>query len=86
MFGIGHLLKKTQNRQTREFFVREIVRSVLKEVVGIDISIENIKVKESVANLANVSQSAKSEIYIKKRQLLKLINERQNISAITDLR
>jgi hypothetical protein len=86
MFGIGHLLKKVQNRQTREYFVRDIVRGVLKEVINSDVLVENIKLKESAIQLLNLTQGAKSEVYMKKQQILKLVNERQDIVKVVDLR
>jgi hypothetical protein len=86
MFGIGHLLKKTKNHQTREYFVRDVVRLAIKDIVGVDILIENIQIKEVTITMVNVNQSLKSEIYIKKQQLLKLINEKQNIIIVSNIR
>jgi hypothetical protein len=86
MFGIGHLLKRMQNRQTREYFVRERVREAVREATKVDIIVENIKINGSVVSFLNLNQSAKSEVYIKKQQLLKLINSLQDIVVVTDLR
>ena len=86
MFGIGHLFKKMQNRQTREYFVRDIIRQSIKEVVGADILVDNIQIKDTTASIINTNQSLKSEIYIKKQRILKLSNEKQDIILIRDVR
>ena len=86
MFGIGHLLKRVQNRQTREIFVCDAVRNTLKEQIKVDIPLENIKLKDSTISFINIGQVARSEIFIKKHQLLKSINSVQDIITITDFR
>jgi hypothetical protein len=86
MFGIGHLFKKMQNRQTREYFVRDIIRQVIKEVVGADVLVDNIQIKDSTASIINTNQSLKSEIYIKKQRILRLCNEKQDVIVIGDIR
>ncbi len=86
MFGIGHLFKKMQNRQTREFFVRDIIRQVIKEVVGADVLTENIQIKEAVVSILNMSQVLRSEIFMKKNRIMRLANEKQDIITIKDIR
>ena len=86
MFGIGHLFKKMQNRQMREYFVRDIVRQVVKEVVGVDVLTENVQIKESTISMINASNTLKSEVYIKKQRILKLVNEKQDIIVVNDIR
>ncbi len=86
MFGIGHLFKKMQNRQTREYFVRDILRQTLKDIIGADILTENIQIKDGTVSILNVSQVLRSEIYIKKHRILREANGKQNIVMLKDLR
>ena len=79
-------MKKMQNRQTREFFICEIVRGVIKDVVRIDIPVGNITVKETTVHFSNISQAARSELFIKKQQILKLINDRQAAVKIIEIK
>lgn len=66
--------------------MRDIIRGVLKDAINCDVLVENIKVKESTISLLNLTQTAKSEIYIKKQKILKLVNERQDTVKFTDMR
>ena len=86
MFGIEHLLKKMQNRQTREFFVREAIKDALKSTTNIEVSIEDIKIIGSTVTFLNLSQTAKSEIFIKKQTILSAVNSKQDIVKIMDLK
>ncbi|MEI7462823.1 MAG: hypothetical protein WCK03_00315 [Candidatus Taylorbacteria bacterium] len=86
MFGIGHLLRKIQNRQSSEVFVSDIVRLVLKEEFNRDILLNDIKIKGSVVTILNIGQTMKSEIFIRKQLLLKKINEKQQVLLVIDLK
>ncbi len=86
MFGIGHLLRKIQNRQSSEVFVSDIVRLVLKEEFNRDILLDDIKIKGSVVTILNIGQTMKSEIFIRKQLLLKKINEKQQVLLVIDLK
>ncbi len=86
MFGIGHLFKKMQNRQTREYFVRDIVRQTIKDNIGSSMLTDNIQIKDATISMINISPALKSEIYIKKQRILRIINEKQDIIFVRDIK
>ena len=86
MFGIGDFFKKVQSSYTKELFIRTCIIEAIKETVHIDVPIAAVAFKGSVVTLNNTSQSLKSAVFIKKQSILKKINEKQQIRAVTDLR
>jgi len=86
MFGIGHLLNKFQSRQGRKLVLIEAIRVAVKEIASCEVWVEDIKISGSTVILSGLSATARSEIFIKKAQILKLINSRQDSLKVTDLR
>jgi hypothetical protein len=86
MFNISHFLEKIRGIQAKSAFERIIVHNVILKNIGIDIPIENVSIKSTVITLKNISQSAKSAIYIKKLLLLEDINKNQNNIIAKDIR
>lgn len=85
MRNIGEFFRKIQNRQAASFFLQKIVSEVLKDVANIEVSENNVVISRSEIILKGISQSAKSEIFIKKEKILKEINKRQD-KVITSLK
>jgi hypothetical protein len=86
MFGIGHLFKKIQSSYAKELFLRMAVADSLRNLVGIEVGVENIKFKDSLVTLTNINQADRSTIYIKKEALLKEINKLQTVKKVLDIR
>lgn len=86
MFGIGHLLKKVQSRQGKADFMSGIVCMAVKDVVGFDIKSTNIKIQVQNIYLNGVSQTLRSEIFIKKAAILNLINKKQDSIVFLDIK
>lgn len=86
MFGIGQFFSKIQNSFAKEVLIRTVMKDAIKKYVGLEIPIENISVKSGTITLDNVSQSARSAIFIKKQAIIKEIMAAQNIKNITDIR
>ncbi len=62
------------------------VADSLRNLVGIEVGVENIKFKDSLVTLTNINQADRSTIYIKKEALLKEINKLQTVKKVLDIR
>ncbi|MCX6706155.1 MAG: DNA polymerase III subunit beta [Candidatus Woesebacteria bacterium] len=76
------LTGEVQNSFTKEVVLRTTIKEAIKKHVGIDIPIENISPKNGIVTLKNISQSARSAIFIKKQKILGELKE----VGILDLR
>lgn len=74
MFNISDYLEKFKNLGNDEKELKERVVFVIKEVVGIEIKTQNIKIKNGELSLS-VSPGVKNAIFIKKELILKKIKE-----------
>ena len=86
MFGIGHLLSRVKNKQTKEFFVRQVLVDMLKQHLNIDLEIKDIAIRNGTAIISGTNSAQKSEIYMKKSQIIESINKQQAIINIIDIR
>lgn len=86
MLNIGQFFKKIQNKYTQEFFVRTVIKEQIQKYIGIVVPIEDISIKSGDVILKNISQTGRSQIYIKKQALLHGINSAQQSKKITDIR
>jgi hypothetical protein len=86
MYGIHEFFKKIQNSFSKEILVRQAIGQAIKKHIGEDVPVENISIKNGVVQLKNVSQSAKSSIFIKKQAILREIATIQSLKAINDIR
>jgi hypothetical protein len=84
MFNIAEYLTKFKNIGQNEKLQKEVISSVIKEVVGLNIETKNIVVKKGEI-IFNISPAMKNAIYIKKEGILKKIKEK-NIENINNLR
>lgn len=85
-FNISQLLNKIRSIQAKGALQRKIVHDSILKNIRLDIPIENISIKSTIITLKNISQSAKSEIYIKKQVILEDINKDQKIVVARDIR
>ena len=75
MFNISQLLNRIRSIQSKGMVGIILVHDSILKNVGIDIPLGDISIKSSVVSIKNISQSAKSAIYIKKQAILKDINK-----------
>lgn len=85
MQGIGEFFKKIQNARAGEIMARTAVKDAIKRHAGADVPIEQISFKAGVATLMNVSQAARSAIFVKKPAILSELAESHS-RRITDIR
>ncbi len=83
MFDIGSYLEKFKNLSQSRNFLRDSVALSIKEVCNIEIKPENIEVKSSVARISE-RPIIKSEIFLKKDKILKILKEKTN-GKVTDI-
>lgn len=86
MLNIGQFFKKIQNKHTKELFIRSVVKDVIQKYVGVEVPVESISFKSDTVVLQGVSQTAKSQIFIKKQAIVQEVNSKQNIRRIVDVR
>ena len=86
MINIGQFFKKIQNKHTKELFVRSIIKDALKKYTQLDVPVEAMSFSSNSLVLKNISQVAKSQIFIKKQLILQEINTAQSIKIISDIR
>ncbi|MFA6340770.1 MAG: hypothetical protein WCX27_00815 [Candidatus Paceibacterota bacterium] len=75
MFDIGSYLEKFKNLSQSRNFLRDSVALAVKEACGFDIKTENIIVKSAVARI-NARPVIKTEIFLKKEKILKILKEK----------
>ena len=86
MFNIGQYFDRFLNSQNKEVVFRTVVKKIVLEKVGIDLNVGDISIKSGVINLKNISQAARSAIFIKKQLLISTINESQGSYKVIDIR
>ena len=86
MLKISDFFKKIQNKHSKELFVRSSIQVIIKKHVGVDIPVESISIKSSSIYLKNQSQSARSQIFIRKQGILDDTNNLLKPQKIIDIR
>lgn len=86
MFNIRDFLKKASNKQAKEIIFRQAVRDSVKKIANIDVLLDNVHVKSSVVFLKDISQAARSVIFVKKQAILEELNKSQDAYKISDIR
>jgi hypothetical protein len=86
MFNISEFFKKIQNKQTQGLFVRQVVSDSIKKYAQFSASPEQIEYNSTTIILKNISSAQKSNIFIKKQQIISEINRQQSILFVTDIK
>lgn len=86
MFNIEQFLGKIRARQTSGEAVRIAVIEALKEYVGLEVIGKDVEIKPPQIFLKNIPQTARTEIFIKKKSILENINKKHGGRPFTDIR
>ena len=86
MIGINQFFNKIKNTHARELLIRNIVIDSLEKNTGIKLSVEAVSFKSNSVVLNNISQTAKSDIFIKKQKIIDYINKSQKLRVIKDIK
>lgn len=66
--------------------MRNVIVQVIKNHIGLDVPIESITLKNNEIVLKNLSQSARSAIFVRKQLILKAIEESDVMRKFKDIR
>lgn len=86
MKGIAELFARIKNVQAKEVFMRTAVQQALKKAANIDCVVDDISFKGAVVQIKNMSQTAKSQLFMKKGAVLKEIALQSPGRAISDIK
>ncbi len=86
MFNIKDFLKRASGRQAKELFFRQTAQGVIKRLIKIEIPIGSIVLKNTSIHLNDISQAARSAIFIKKQEILAEVNKSQDFCKVNDVR
>ncbi len=75
MFNISQFLERLKKISGSSINTRTEVSRILKEQIGLNVPIEAIELKPPKIYIKNISQAARSEIYIRKEIIIKEINK-----------
>jgi hypothetical protein len=85
MLKIADLFKKIQNRQSKELFLRSVIKDTIYKHTQISVPVESIIIKSDTLSINDLSQTAKSQIFIKREAIIKDINMAQTIRTISNI-
>ncbi len=85
MIEIKDLLLQFQNLLVSEEVKKESIRNIISKVVGVQISSEDIKIKNNTIYL-NIKPVYKNELFLKREQILKKLAESLGKKAPKELR
>lgn len=85
MKGIGEFFARIQNAQAKEVFLRKSVQDALL-AIGIELEISAISFKGGDILLRGLSQTAKTQLFLKKTSLLRAISEKGLGRQVKDVR
>lgn len=86
MLSIGQFFKRIQGKQAQEMLLRTVISDALNKHTGIKAEQGAISYKSGVVNVSKLSSSARSQIFIKKQQIINEINSLQDYRKIEDIR
>jgi len=86
MRSIGEFFKRIKNTQASGFFLQSAIGEIVKKITNVNIPPESIKISSSKVILNGISQTARSEIFIKREAILKEINNVAGKVKITEIR
>jgi len=86
MKNIGEFFKRIGGVQAKELAGREAIRLAIKEFTHIDVSVASITIKSNTANIKGISQSARSVIFIHKKQIIDFASRLNSALYISDIR
>jgi hypothetical protein len=85
MYNIASFLEKFKNVGLKERFAKETISMIVSEECGVRVGVEMIQYKNGVISL-KVPLSQKSQVYIKKGQILKRCEREVVGMVVKDIR
>jgi hypothetical protein len=85
MFNISQILDRVRSLRESNIGKRMVVKNTINKFVSIDIPVEQIEIKSSKVFVKNISQAAKSEIFLKKAAIIEEIAATLKNNRIKDI-
>lgn len=85
MFNIGQFLAKISDSRAKDILLRENARQTINKVAGTDLPNNSISIKSGIIYLSGIGYAVRSEIYIKKTNIIKTIKDLHG-TVIKDIR
>ncbi len=86
MLKIADFFKRIQNKHSQELFIRSTIQASIKKYTKVELPIESISLKSGIVSLKGISQTARSQVFIKKQAIIEELNSTQTIRIVTDIR
>lgn len=83
MKSIGEFFSKIQNRHAKELFWRKVAADAVNRLMKTDIKSENVSFKSDKIHIKGLSQTAKSQFFIKKESIITEIKKDFQTQFIT---
>ena len=74
MHSISDFFKRIGSLQSKEMALRGSIQTAIKELIDIDVPIEDILFKSGTVTLKNISHGARSVIFIHKQKVIEKLN------------
>lgn len=84
--NIGNFLERFVNLKPPRAFMQDEIAKAIKNVLGVEIKIEDIEQRGGVIYIKTTNQALKNEIFFKKEKILEILKNRLSPRAPTDLR
>ena len=85
MFNINSFLDKFRANLAKDSFLLEMIQSTIKKTTHIEIPIKNIHIKSGRVSIIGVSSVVKSELFLKKTDIIQKINNQGGYRNIRDI-
>lgn len=84
MFNIGDYLEKFKNIGLKELLLKEKIVSVVNNLTKAGINVKDVTIKNGIVSI-KIHPLGKSELYMKKKRILELVNENEKV-PLKDIR
>ncbi len=84
MLRISEFFKRIGGIQAREIAFRAGVQAAIKESTGVEIPIQSISFRSGKISLKNISQAARSAVFIKRSAIIERTNALQSVRHVDD--
>lgn len=86
MKSISEFFKRIGGVQAKEMAGRHAIHLAIKEFTNIEIPLTSISIKSNTVNMKGISQSARSVIFIHKKQIIDFASALDKTLHISDIR
>ncbi len=85
MFNIGQILNKVRALRESDIGIRTAIKNAVAKYTEIDVPVEHVQIKSGKATIKNISQAARSVVFMKKETILRDISETLQNNKVKDI-